>query len=476
MSWGKDIYELVRIPIKKACNGYYVRWWYNGWHYWFFIPGSYGVVTEGLQFRTISTRKIVMGTGQITLSQAMAIRSILLTREVYVLSTEGWMNVRLDPTAIKVHDNKLGGTEMEFTMYMGSKELSYATGFSPVTSIPEVPPDISLCELSIGSQIWACYNYDTDFPGSVPYDNLADNLTLFGRLYNWPQITTPGFAPSGWRVPTLEDWDTLITFAGGLASAGVLKVDDLTYWNAPNTDANNEFLFDMRGGGLLTNNIYVNRLIGGYYWTQTGSSLYQAYSIRGLYNSGALSLFSLSKNGSDYASVRLIKEENPLLPDEVAIGTQIWKTTNVDDNIVGSLPPNGDAGNIADYGRLYDFTMIPAIEALHPGYHVPTKTELQTLETYLGGAAVAGGHLKETGIVHWNAANPSDNSSGFTARGAGINNGAYLAFKQISYYWSKTEGVPGVSAWIMSQSFGNTVNTIASTNEVNFLSIRLIKD
>ena len=80
--WGKTPYNLVKIPIRKACNGYYLRWYYNGWHYWFFLPGDQQQVTEGENYRTIGTLKITMSTGQITQQESIGVKTILLTREV----------------------------------------------------------------------------------------------------------------------------------------------------------------------------------------------------------------------------------------------------------------------------------------------------------------------------------------------------------------------------------------------------------
>jgi uncharacterized protein (TIGR02145 family) len=53
------------------------------------------------------------------------------------------------------------------------------------------------------------------------------------------------------------------------------------------------------------------------------------------------------------------------------------------------------------------------------GWHVPSNAEWDTLITYLGGEVVAGGKLKEIGLIHWDDPNMADNSSGFNALGGG---------------------------------------------------------
>lgn len=74
----------------------------------------------------------------------------------------------------------------------------------------------------------------------------------------------------------------------------------------------------------------------------------------------------------------------------------------------------------AVYGRLYNWHAVTDPDFCPDGCHVPTLAEWQTLSDYLGGNAVSGGHLKETGTTHWYAPNTgADNSSGFTGLGSG---------------------------------------------------------
>jgi len=103
-------------------------------------------------------------------------------------------------------------------------------------------------------------SYDTpDVPeGSKCYSNSITNCTKYGKLYNWaaamdlPQkcnsvfstsdsdcrINTPhkGICPTGKHIPTKNEWDRLITEAGGEPGAGNrLKSHD---WTTGNDDSN----------------------------------------------------------------------------------------------------------------------------------------------------------------------------------------------------------------------------------------------
>lgn len=78
---------------------------------------------------------------------------------------------------------------------------------------------------------------------------------------------------------------------------------------------------------------------------------------------------------------------------------------------------NNDEGNVATYGRLYNWYAVDDSRNIAPaGWHVPSDAEWQTLVDYLGGDAVAGGKMKEAGTTHWASPNTgATNESGFTA-------------------------------------------------------------
>ena len=312
MACNLGLYELVKIHIKTRCNGYYLRWYYNGWHYWFFYPGSQFMITEGEKYRTTGTKKIAMGSGQVTYEQALAIKSILNTREVYLLTIYGWMNIRVESGTIVINDSKLQAAEFEITAIIGSKELSIDNGFSPVTLPEVIAPDITYCELVIDLQIWMCKNFDSNFPGSKVYDDLESNRVIYGGLYTFNQIMSPGFCPAGWHIPTQAEWQDLIDYVGSLATAGgELKEVGTTHWNAPNTDAVDTYGFAALGAGFGSVDP-ISGILGysglknnSYFWTATANGVLTAYTALMAYDSGAVQFIDVNKN--TYLPVRLLK-------------------------------------------------------------------------------------------------------------------------------------------------------------------------
>ena len=83
---------------------------------------------------------------------------------------------------------------------------------------------------------------------------------------------------------------------------------------------------------------------------------------------------------------------------------------------------NNDSITYADiYGPLYNWFTIDKFSngnknVCPVGWHVPNNDEWNELFNYLGGDAVAGGKMKQTGTSLWNPPNSgATNESGFTA-------------------------------------------------------------
>ncbi|PIB35002.1 hypothetical protein BFP72_06145 [Reichenbachiella sp. 5M10] len=69
--------------------------------------------------------------------------------------------------------------------------------------------------VTIGTQTWLAENFNYDYSGSLCYDDDAANCEEYGKLYNHIMITADDFAPEGWKVPSKNDYQTLIDFIGG---------------------------------------------------------------------------------------------------------------------------------------------------------------------------------------------------------------------------------------------------------------------
>jgi uncharacterized protein (TIGR02145 family) len=87
-------------------------------------------------------------------------------------------------------------------------------------------------------------------PGFCWYDNDSSTYRYaYGALYNWYAAKADNICPTGWHVPTQDEWDALVTFIGGKTGGGIkLKETGPAHWKATG-EATNEFGFTAIPGG-----------------------------------------------------------------------------------------------------------------------------------------------------------------------------------------------------------------------------------
>ncbi len=150
--------------------------------------------------------------------------------------------------------------------------------------------------IQIGTQTWMAENlrttkYNDNAPIPLVTDNTAwSNLTtpaycwynndsathkgVYGCLYNWHTVRTDILCPTGWHVPSLDEWIVLTLNQGGIdVSGSKLMEADTTHWIVRNTWVTNESGFTALPGGYRRYDGSFN-FIGGYgnWWFSTESS------------------------------------------------------------------------------------------------------------------------------------------------------------------------------------------------------------
>jgi uncharacterized protein (TIGR02145 family) len=157
--------------------------------------------------------------------------------------------------------------------------------------------------------------WETTTSGSWSYYNdNANGECPFGKLYNWYTVSDPRqLCPSGWHVPTEEEWNSLIEYLGGYSVAGGKMKStgniDLTtgLWYSPNGGATNSSGFSGLPGGDRNGGGAYYDLGLGVWWTSTTLDDINAYSKILNYTDGAL---QPSLNNYHYGfSVRCMNDE-----------------------------------------------------------------------------------------------------------------------------------------------------------------------
>jgi uncharacterized protein (TIGR02145 family) len=96
------------------------------------------------------------------------------------------------------------------------KTTTYRNG----TPIPNITDGSTWSNLTTGAYVW--YEYDISWKG--PY----------GALYNWYAAVDPnGLCPTGWSVPTNDEWTSLTDFIGGTGSPHGNELKSCRQVNSP---------------------------------------------------------------------------------------------------------------------------------------------------------------------------------------------------------------------------------------------------
>jgi uncharacterized protein (TIGR02145 family) len=142
------------------------------------------------------------------------------------------------------------------------------------------------------------------------YEGNERNVATYGRLYTWFAVTdNRNVCPTGWHVPSYEEWGTLTRYFGGENVAGYkLKETGTTHWHEGWADATNyETDFIALPGGLRGNDGTFDQIgYTGYWWSTTEFDATEAYNFAMyFFNSMAVSLNSNQREGF---SVRCLKD------------------------------------------------------------------------------------------------------------------------------------------------------------------------
>ena len=167
------------------------------------------------------------------------------------------------------------------------------TKFADGTSIP----------LDVTDSFW----YQMSSPAYCWYNNDISFKDTYGALYNWYTVRTKKLCPTGWHVPSDEEWTALTTYLGGQDLAGgKLKEIGTIHWTIPNKDATNSSGFTALPGGqrYWYGDFYE---IGkeGNWWSSSDSNTHYAWSWVLQYNSSG---FGSRESDGEGVSVRCLRD------------------------------------------------------------------------------------------------------------------------------------------------------------------------
>jgi len=213
--------------------------------------------------------------------------------------------------------------------------------------------------VKIGEQIWMRENMrSVHYANGMPkanvhaYNDSEENAILYGRLYTWDavmrglssSISIPsdieGACPSGWHMPSDNEWYTIIKYLGRNSDAGgKMKEVGTSHWHSPNYGADDSTYLSVRPAGSLQNGNYGGLGTAAVFWsTAETSDNYARYVFLDNQSTGAV-LYN-GGNKASSISVRCIKGDGKVKlqanagPD-TAICVGLW---GVDTTEIGRNP------------------------------------------------------------------------------------------------------------------------------------------
>lgn len=158
------------------------------------------------------------------------------------------------------------------------------------------------------------------------------------------------------------------------------------------------------------------------------------------------------ENGNTYFTIQIGTQEwmaenlrttkyNDGMDIDLITANNSWGKTNLSDQGAYCWYDN-DQENELSYGALYNWYAVNTGELCPLGWRVPSESDWDALQSFVGSNSTAGGKLKAEFEIHWNAPNVNaSNEVGFTAQPGGIRlfDGNFDSKNAISYFWTSNE-------------------------------------
>lgn len=226
-----------------------------------------GVVYSNSLNPTISNNRVVNGSGNSSFS--LNLSGLTPNSKYYVKAYAknsqgvGYGNeISFTTSALTVNTGRVSDLDGNVykTVQIGTQiwmaENLKTTKYNNGTTIANVTDQLAWQNRTTGAYCW--------------YNNSITNKPAYGALYNYYVINNGNVCPTGWHVPSNEEWDILITFLGGGAVAGgKMKQAGTSHWVAPNTGATNSSTFTALPSGARRSYGFTWLTNSGAWWSST---------------------------------------------------------------------------------------------------------------------------------------------------------------------------------------------------------------
>ncbi|MDR2594196.1 MAG: WG repeat-containing protein [Fibromonadaceae bacterium] len=386
--------------------------------------------------------------------------------------------------------------------------------------------------IKIGTQTWMAenLNYQGDgylglCYGDKPREQIRkpENCDKYGRLYDWSEAmgldrefnwkklgndeNIQGVCPSGWHLPSKEEWNTLITAVGGSYVAGA-KLKARSGWNN-NSNGTDEFGFSALPSGFGDGDGRFHNIgddVGlwsateysgsyAYRWTMDNRNSADSYHreksrlmvVRCVKDEAITAKASGEAKKTDNISDKSFTDSRDgIVYKAVTIGNQTWMAQNLSYDAQGSKCYENQESNCLRYGRLYNW--FAAVKACPSGWHLPSNSEWDALYRFVDGTnGTESPYKSETAGKFLKAKNGWNDSEGYLGNGTddygfaalpgglGNSSGAFSSVGNYGNWWSSSES-DGSRAYNHFKSYKH--NNAGWENEAKnkLFSVRCVQD
>ncbi|MCF8227625.1 MAG: fibrobacter succinogenes major paralogous domain-containing protein [Bacteroidales bacterium] len=167
--------------------------------------------------------------------------------------------------------------------------------------------------VEIGTQCWMAENLNYETGNSWCYDDNSSNCDTYGRLYDWS--TALGACPTGWHLPSDDDWCTLTTYIDETVDCESLtwigtdagyKMKSTSGWYSNGNGSDAYGFTALPGGYRDSDGIFHYLELAAYFWSSTAENGSEAWNWGLGYGADEVNRYTHSQG--DGLSVRCLKD------------------------------------------------------------------------------------------------------------------------------------------------------------------------